>query len=233
MRTTLITRTPMRDGKPACQVTGLTSYFAPAWALACLTLTVLTAGIGLIAGMGIASTPAHAERGVEWDAGGLFHQFDAKAKPNKARKLKHKRTRSRARTKAKRSRVAALNTSHTPTRTKTTISAKKIHTHKSAKSGRVIWHASSKCLNRRIRNAIYYVAAHYGRVRVNSTCRSRKRNRRVGGARRSKHLSGDAADIRVWGRVRGAARYLRSVAGGYKHYGGGLFHIDTGPRRTW
>jgi len=50
---------------------------------------------------------------------------------------------------------------------------------------------------------------------------------------RSYHLTGDAADIRIWGNVRGAARYLRTVVGGYKHYGGGLFHIDTGPRRSW
>ena len=61
----------------------------------------------------------------------------------------------------------------------------------------------------------------------------RRHNRRVGGARRSWHLTGNAADIRIWGNVRAAARYLRSVAGGYKHYGGGLFHIDTGPRRSW
>ena len=77
------------------------------------------------------------------------------------------------------------------------------------------------------------MALNYGRVRVNSTCRSRRRNRRAGGARRSYHLTGDAADIRIWGNVRAAARYLRSIAGGYKHYGGGLFHIDTGPRRRW
>jgi hypothetical protein len=29
------------------------------------------------------------------------------------------------------------------------------------------------------------------------------------------------------------AAYVRSRVGGFKHYGGGLFHIDTGPRRTW
>jgi hypothetical protein len=23
------------------------------------------------------------------------------------------------------------------------------------------------------------------------------------------------------------------LVGGLKHYGGGAFHIDTGPRRTW
>jgi hypothetical protein len=29
--------------------------------------------------------------------------------------------------------------------------------------------------------------------------------------------------------------YLRSsgMVGGLKHYGGGLFHIDTGARRSW
>ncbi|HUS98312.1 MAG TPA: D-Ala-D-Ala carboxypeptidase family metallohydrolase [Hyphomicrobiaceae bacterium] len=97
----------------------------------------------------------------------------------------------------------------------------------------VSWVASSGCLNGRLRAAIYTVARTYGHVRVNSTCRSRRKNRRVGGARRSLHLSGNAADIRVSGNIRGAARYLRSVAGGYKHYGGGLFHIDTGVRRSW
>lgn len=97
----------------------------------------------------------------------------------------------------------------------------------------VIWVASSRCLSKKLKSAIYHVARNWGRVRVNSTCRSRKHNRRVGGSKHSYHLSGRAADIRVWGDVRAAARYLRKVSGGYKHYGGGLFHIDTGPRRTW
>jgi Peptidase M15 len=100
-------------------------------------------------------------------------------------------------------------------------------------SARVQWVASSRCLPARLRSAIYYVARNFGRVRVNSTCRSRRRNRRVGGARRSYHLVSRAADIRVFGNIRKAARYLRRVSGGYKHYGGGLFHIDTGPRRSW
>lgn len=100
-------------------------------------------------------------------------------------------------------------------------------------SARVQWVARAGCLAGRLKAAINHVARHYGRVRVNSTCRSRRHNRRIGGARQSLHLSGRAADIRVFGNVRGAAGYLRRVAGGYKHYGGGLFHIDTGPKRTW
>ena len=100
-------------------------------------------------------------------------------------------------------------------------------------SARIEWIASSRCLTARLKAAINYVARNYGRVRVNSTCRSRRHNRRVGGASRSYHIGGRAADIRVFGNVRAAARYLRRVAGGYKHYGGGLFHIDTGPKRSW
>lgn len=98
---------------------------------------------------------------------------------------------------------------------------------------RIKWVASRSCLTKRLHAAIRHVALNYGRVRVNSTCRSRRHNRRVGGARRSWHLKGRAADIRVFGNIRKAARYLRRVVGGYKHYGGGLFHIDTGPRRRW
>ena len=95
------------------------------------------------------------------------------------------------------------------------------------------WAASSRCIPERLHAAINHVARHYGWVRVNSTCRSRRHNRRVGGAPHSYHLRGRAADIRVFGNVRAAARYLRRIAGGYKHYGGGLFHIDTGPKRSW
>ncbi len=98
---------------------------------------------------------------------------------------------------------------------------------------RIKWAASSRCLPARLRKAINYVARNFGRVRVTSTCRSRRRNRRVGGASNSWHLKGRAADLRVFGNIGKAARYLRGVAGGYKHYGGGLFHIDTGPKRSW
>ena len=74
----------------------------------------------------------------------------------------------------------------------------------------------------------------FGTVRVNSTCRSHAHNRRVGGARRSFHLTGRAADFRLDGNVAATLAYLRKTSvGGIKHYGSGVFHIDTGPRRTW
>jgi uncharacterized protein YcbK (DUF882 family) len=79
------------------------------------------------------------------------------------------------------------------------------------------------------------VASMFGGVTVNSTCRSRGHNRRVGGASHSHHLTGNAVDFRVRGNWRGVWAFLRSSGGvgGMKHYGGGLFHIDTGARRSW
>ena len=99
----------------------------------------------------------------------------------------------------------------------------------------VRWVAPASCLNGALKSVVAQVAANYGAVTVNSTCRDRKRNARVGGARKSHHLTGNAVDFRVRGNVRGAYAFLRShgSVGGFKHYGGGLFHIDTGPRRTW
>lgn len=101
--------------------------------------------------------------------------------------------------------------------------------------GGVRWVASSGCLNGTLRSVINSIASSYGSVTVSSTCRSAGHNRRVGGAPRSMHLSGDAADFRVhgnWGAAYASLRGNGSV-GGLKHYGGGLFHIDTGARRSW
>lgn len=101
--------------------------------------------------------------------------------------------------------------------------------------GNVRWVANSGCLNSTLRGAIADVAANYGSVTVSSTCRSHSHNARVGGAPKSHHLTGDAADFRVHGNYGAAHAYLKSngALGGVKHYGGGLFHIDTGPKRSW
>ena len=150
-------------------------------------------------------------------------------KSNRRRLLRNRRSNRKSR----RVRVASLGRSFKYARSPKTSKPKRLKSITRGNARGVRWVASSRCLNSRLKSAIYYVALNYGRVRVNSTCRSRRRNRRVGGARRSLHLTGNAADIRIWGNVRAAARYLRGIAGGYKHYGGGLFHIDTGPRRRW
>jgi peptidase M15-like protein len=101
-------------------------------------------------------------------------------------------------------------------------------------TGGVRWSASAGCLNGQLQAVIVQIAS-FGAVTVNSTCRSRRHNARVGGAHRSHHLTGSAVDFRVRGNVSAAYAYLRSSGsvGGVKHYGGGLFHIDTGPRRSW
>ncbi len=108
-------------------------------------------------------------------------------------------------------------------------------TSKSLSGGGVRWVASSGCLDGSLKAVVYQVAANYGPVTVNSTCRSRGHNRSVGGAPRSKHLSGDAVDFRVRGNIGAVYAYLKSSGsvGGLKHYGGGLFHIDNGDRRSW
>lgn len=102
-----------------------------------------------------------------------------------------------------------------------------------AGGGGIRWVANSGCLDGSLRGVIARVAAQFGSVTVNSTCRSRRHNARVGGASRSMHLTGNAADFRVHGNWGAASSFIRGMVGGFKHYGGGLFHIDTGPRRTW
>lgn len=100
--------------------------------------------------------------------------------------------------------------------------------------GSIRWAANSGCLDSGLR-AVLSQAASYGSITVNSTCRSHAHNRSVGGAKRSKHLTGDAVDFRVHGNAGAVLAYLKSsgAVGGLKHYGGGLFHIDNGERRTW
>lgn len=95
------------------------------------------------------------------------------------------------------------------------------------------WDAPKHCLNSKLVNALHDVSQ-LSPVVVRSTCRSAKHNRRVGGAKRSYHLTGNAVDFRV----RPSADikdvlFNNTAVGGYKHYGNGLWHIDVGPRRTW
>lgn len=105
---------------------------------------------------------------------------------------------------------------------------------RSLTGGGIAWRASSGCLAGNLRSIVASLASSYGSVTVNSTCRNARHNRRVGGARKSWHLTGNAVDFRIHGgNVRSVYAYLRSNVGGLKHYGGGRFHIDNGPRRTF
>jgi hypothetical protein len=102
-------------------------------------------------------------------------------------------------------------------------------------AGPINWTASANCLASPLRSVLAEVAALFGAVQVNSTCRSKRHNARVGGASRSYHLTGNAVDFRVTGNIKAISQFLlgKRTVGGFKHYGFGLFHIDTGPRRTW
>ena len=108
---------------------------------------------------------------------------------------------------------------------------------RSSSDGAVRWGASPACLDSRLRQVINQVASNFGPVKVNSTCRSRTHNARVGGATRSKHLTGDAVDFSVSSNKPAVLGWLRRQpsVGGLKLYAGGRghFHIDTGQRRTW
>lgn len=130
----------------------------------------------------------------------------------------------RAAAKTKHVRVASLGTTYVPQ-----AKAERPVTG----GGGIRWVASAGCLNGTLRGVLASVAARFGSVTVNSTCRSKRHNARVGGATRSMHLTGNAADFRIRGNWGAASGYIRSMVGGFKHYGGGLFHIDTGVRRTW
>ena len=95
--------------------------------------------------------------------------------------------------------------------------------------------ALTDCLAAPLRSVLTELTAAFGPITVRWTCRSKEINAQVGGATRSYHLTGDAVDFNVTGNYRAMLAFLqaRKEVGGLKHYGGGAFHIDTGPRRTW
>lgn len=105
---------------------------------------------------------------------------------------------------------------------------------RSLTGGGIAWKASAGCLAGNLRSLVASLATSHGSVTVNSTCRSARHNRRVGGARKSWHLTGNAVDFRVHGaNVSRVYAFLRGNVGGIKHYGGGRFHIDNGPKRSF
>jgi uncharacterized protein YcbK (DUF882 family) len=108
-------------------------------------------------------------------------------------------------------------------------------TSTSLTGGGITWQASSSCAPAALRSVLTDLVGTFGPVTVTSTCRGRAQNRAAGGAGQSYHLTGEAVDFRVHGGTGAVYAYLASKGsvGGLKHYGGGLFHIDTGPRRSW
>jgi Peptidase M15 len=93
-------------------------------------------------------------------------------------------------------------------------------------------------LNKDLRRLLVEISSKFGRpVIVTSGCRSSKGNRRAGGARRSFHLSCQAADIKVIGvseaTVLRVARNLTGRGGIGTYCRNTVVHIDVGPRRQW
>lgn len=113
------------------------------------------------------------------------------------------------------------------------LSAFRAHVEK----GTILLRASTptKCLPGDLQKVLASVAAKFGPVSIQSTHRTYRHNRRVGGARHSLHLACRAVDFRVRTRSRGLMAYLasRPEVGGIKLYRNGLIHIDNGSRRTW
>lgn len=94
------------------------------------------------------------------------------------------------------------------------------------------------CIPADLKMLLNTVAWHYGKkVHIQSGYRSRRHNRRVGGAKHSYHLKCQAVDIQVSGVNKYTlARYLKSLPG---RGGVGTYcnvstvHIDVGPKRSW
>lgn len=118
---------------------------------------------------------------------------------------------------------------------KTSGAKKQKSTKVIGKSSGITLNAPWKCVPNKLKVVINQVSRKFGHVTINSTNRSRRKNRRVGGARRSWHIGCRAVDFRVRGRTRGLYRWLRNHpnVGGLKRYRSGFYHIDIGPRRTW
>lgn len=94
------------------------------------------------------------------------------------------------------------------------------------------------CLKPRLVRVLKTVERHYGKpVVITSGFRSPSRNRKIGGARNSRHTSCEAADIQVAGVSKWElAKYLRAMPG---RGGVGTYchtrsvHVDIGTQRDW
>ena len=94
------------------------------------------------------------------------------------------------------------------------------------------------CIPADLKMLLNSVAWHYGKkVHIQSGYRSKHYNRRVGGARRSFHVSCKAVDIQVSGVNKyKLAKFLKTLPGrgGIGTYcNSSTVHIDVGPKRSW
>ena len=100
--------------------------------------------------------------------------------------------------------------------------------------------AGWKMINMEVKVKLLRVATRMGReLTVNSGYRSPEYNRRIGGAKRSQHMSGYAIDVSMAGFSSDDIRKFIRLASqegfmGMSYYSGSNFtHVDIGGRRTW
>ena len=171
------------------------------------------------------------------------------AKKEAGAKRSAKRSRSATRKATSRSRKASKRTRSKAKSKSRRVAAKRVKKKRSTGKGRakkvtsafvgrprgLRLNAPWKCVPGRLKRVIKQIRQRWGAVTVNSTHRSKRKNRLVGGKRRSYHLRCQAVDFRVHGSTKGLTRWLarNPSVGGYNRYPSGYYHIDTGPKRTW
>jgi len=162
-------------------------------------------------------------------------RIEAKKKARAARKKVKSRSQKTTSKAASRKLKKSTRTAKTSSKKRHLKSKKAFVPNVSRKAGKIRVNAPWKCVPKRLKQVILDVRRRYGPVTINSTRRSKSRNRMVGGKKRSYHLRCAAVDFRVHGKTRGLTRYLarHPLVGGYKRYPSGFYHIDTGPKRTW
>lgn len=98
---------------------------------------------------------------------------------------------------------------------------------------------STKCFPNELKHALGKIQKHFGshEIQVSSGFRSKRDNRRRGGAKRSYHVRCMAADIRIKGigkyKLAKFARSIKGVGGVGTYTCNGIVHVDVGPKRSW
>jgi hypothetical protein len=78
-------------------------------------------------------------------------------------------------------------------------------------AGSISWERPASCLNGTRKSVLRHAAGRFAHIHITSTCRSYRHNRRVGGARHSHHIGGNAVDFRVRGNYGAAKSFLRTL----------------------
>ena len=172
----------------------------------------------------------------------LARKTRREARKNRGKKSTQKSTAKLAKRASKKSTIKKIKSKRTAEAT----SSKRKASHSGKKKSRYASYKGKmaglsvnkpwKCVPAQLKSVINDVRRQFGAVTINSTHRTKRRNRMVGGRPRSYHLRCQAIDFVVKGRTKGLVAYLarHPKVGGYKRYAhSGHFHIDTGPKRTW